>query len=163
MSPTALWQGAVRASVFPEPPSVTTGQQIVVKLTLLTRTGAITDGSALQGMSLSVVVTGDSLPAPVTIPLNDNGVAPDTRAGDGSFAGTFTAPKTAGTLTFTGRVMGIGIYSTPIPATVLVSVAAPLIEGNISFPHRRTRSLLAGRSPGRSPRSIVPARRGRSG
>ena len=134
VSATALWQGAVRASVFPEPPSVSTGQQIVVRLSLLTRTGAITNGSALQGMSFSVVVTGDGLPAPVTIPLTDNGVPPDTKAGDGSFAGTFTAPKTAGTLTFTGRVSGYGLYATPIPATVLVSASAPLIEGNISFP-----------------------------
>jgi len=134
VSATALWQGAVRAAVFAEPPSATPGQKMVVRLTLLTRTGAITDGSALQGMSFSIDVTGDGIPGPVTVPLNDKGVAPDTKAGDGSFAGPFTAPRTPGTLTFTARVSGTGIYPTAIPETVLVSATAPLVEGSISFP-----------------------------
>lgn len=134
VSATALWQGAVRASVFPEPPSVTTGQHMVIKLSLLTRTGAITDGSALHGMRFSVVASGDGLPAPVTIPLNDSGTGADATAGDGSFTGTFTAPRTPGTLTFTGQVRGYGLYPTEIPATVQVSSVRALIEGSVSFP-----------------------------
>jgi hypothetical protein len=134
VSATALWQGAVRASVFPEPPSVSTDQHMVIKLSLLTRRGTITDGTALRGMSFSVVATGDGLAGPVAIPLNDNGTGPDTLAGDGSFAGSFTAPSTPGTLTFTGRVRGYGLYSTPIPATVQVTAARALIEGSVGFP-----------------------------
>jgi hypothetical protein len=134
VSAAALWQGAVRASVFPEPPSVSVGQHMVVRLTLLTRTGAVTDGATLKGMSFSVIATGDGLPGPVTIPLNDNGVYPDATAGDGSFAGTFTAPRSPGSLTLTGRVTGYGLYSTPIPVTVQVTAARALIEGSIGFP-----------------------------
>jgi hypothetical protein len=134
VSATALWQGAVRASVFPEPPSVTTGQHMVIKLSLLTRKGAITNGAALHGMSFSVVATGDGLAAPVTIPLNDNGAGADATAGDGSFTGTFTAPHTPGALTFTGQVRGYGLYPTEIPATVQVSSVRALVEGSVSFP-----------------------------
>ena len=134
VSATALWQGAVRASVFPEPPSVSVGQHMVVKLSLLTRTGVITDGTALRGMSFSVVATGDGLPGPVTIPLNDSGAGPDATAGDGSFAGRYIVPDSPGVLTFTGRVSGYGLYSTPIPATVVVSATPALIEGSLGFP-----------------------------
>ncbi|MEO5878372.1 MAG: VWA domain-containing protein [Streptosporangiaceae bacterium] len=133
VSATALWQGAVRSSIIVEPPSARTGQQVNVRLSLLTRKGALTDTKALNGMEFKVGVTGQNLPAPQNLVVHDDGKAPDDTAKDGRYAGTFKVPDTAGTLTFTGLVSGEGLRAERIPVSVVVSAEGPVLQGKVDF------------------------------
>lgn len=133
VSATVLWQGAVQAAIVPEPPTARPGQQVTVRLSLVTRTGALTGPEALRGLALSVQATGDGLPKPRIIPVRDDGQAPDDTAHDGRFAGTFTAPDTAGALSLTGVVTGPGIRAERVPVTVRVGEAGPAVQGRLRF------------------------------
>ncbi|MEU8346431.1 vWA domain-containing protein [Spirillospora sp. NPDC048832] len=133
VSATAIWQGAVSSSLVVEPPSARTGQPLTVRLSLVTRQGAVTDRKALSGLNFTVQATGPSLGAPQSIIIRDDGKAPDDRAGDGRYAGTFTAPGRPGDLTFTGVVSGYGIHADKLPVTVAVGAQAPVLQGRVEF------------------------------
>ncbi|MEV4670739.1 vWA domain-containing protein [Actinomadura sp. NPDC049382] len=133
VSATAIWQGAVSASLVVEPPSARTGQPLTVRLSLVTRQGAVTDAKALSGLNFTVQATGPSLGAPQSIVIRDDGKAPDDRAGDGRYAGTLTAPSQPGDLTFTGVVSGYGVHADRLPVTVAVSAQAPVLQGRVEF------------------------------
>lgn len=130
VSVLALWQGAVRASIFPEPPTVRTGEPVVVRVTLSTRTGPVTSAEALKGLSVQVTgttstQTGRSVPFPVEV--GDDGRAPDTKAGDGIWSGQLTAPEQSGDIRLEGKVNGAGVYAQSLPATVTVSAPSQLV------------------------------------
>ncbi|MFI6497916.1 vWA domain-containing protein [Nonomuraea typhae] len=133
VSATALWQGAVQAAIVPEPPSARAGQEITIRLSLVTRTSAITDEAALRGLSFSVTATGAGLPQPQTIRVRDDGRAPDDKAHDGRFAGTFIAPQTPGEVSLTGMVSGTGIRAERVPIAVKVSGQETITQGQIEF------------------------------
>lgn len=133
VSATALWQGAVRTSIVAEPPNPQTGQKMVIRLSLLTRKGAVTDAKSLQGLTFHVTATGPGLPGPQDVVMRDDGQYPDDVAADGRYAGTFTAPNTAGPVTFTGFVDGSGIHDDPLPLTVNASAEAATLQGKVEF------------------------------
>ncbi|WP_344835401.1 VWA domain-containing protein [Actinocorallia longicatena] len=133
VSATALWQGAVRASILVDPPSAQIGQNLVVRLSLITRTGALTDANALRGLDFNVVASGVGLTAPRKVPVHDDGKAPDDVKNDGRFAGEFTAPNEVGTLSFTGEVSGVGLHAEQVPVTVQVTSEKAGVEGHVAF------------------------------
>ncbi|WP_165950324.1 vWA domain-containing protein [Actinomadura sp. GC306] len=133
VSATAIWQGAVSSSLVVEPPSARTGQPLTVRLSLVTRRGAITDAKALSGLTFTVQATGPSLQAPQSIVIRDDGKEPDDRAGDGRYAGTLTAPPTPGDITFTGVVSGYGVRAEKVPVTVAISAQGPALQGRVAF------------------------------
>ncbi|GAA2432425.1 hypothetical protein GCM10010191_53060 [Actinomadura vinacea] len=134
VSATAIWQGAVRSSIVVEPPAARTGQPLTVRLSLLTRRGAVTDPGTLASLNFAVVATGPALGGRQSdVVVRDDGKAPDDVARDGRYAGTLTAPGTAGDVTFTGVVSGEGIRAERVPVTVGVSADAPVLQGRIAF------------------------------
>ncbi|MFI7419975.1 vWA domain-containing protein [Nonomuraea sp. NPDC049684] len=133
VSATALWQGAVQATIVPEPPSARAGQEVRIRLSLVTRKGAITDEEALRGLTFSVTATGGGLAQPQTVQVRDDGSAPDDREHDGRYAGVFAAPRGPGDVTLTGVVAGIGIRAERVPTTVTVGSAETVVQGQIEF------------------------------
>jgi hypothetical protein len=133
VSATAIWQGAVSSSIVVEPPTARTGQPLTVRLSLVTRQGAIADAKALSGLNFTVQAVGPTLAGPQSIVVRDDGKSPDDRAHDGRYAGTFTAPDRAGDLTFTGVVSGYGVLAEKVPVTVAVSANAPALQGRVEF------------------------------
>ncbi|TYC17715.1 VWA domain-containing protein [Actinomadura syzygii] len=133
VSATAIWQGAVSSSLVVEPPSARTGQPVTVRLSLITRRGAITDAKALAGLNFTVQATGAALTAPQNIVIRDDGKTPDDRAGDGRYAGAFTAPQQPGDVTFTGVVSGYGVRAEKVPVTMAVGAQAPALQGRVAF------------------------------
>jgi hypothetical protein len=127
VSATVFWQGAVRA-IITATPSVSPGQSIAVKLTVLGPTGPITDPATLKSLLVGVTASGQGLPSPVQVKVSPVGGP----TGIGSYAGTYTAPSQPTTLTITGTAAGYGLYATQIPATVSVGVAS---RGFMATPH----------------------------
>ncbi|GAA4232679.1 hypothetical protein GCM10022254_33220 [Actinomadura meridiana] len=133
VSATAIWQGAVSSSLVVDPPSARVGQPLTVRLSLVTRRGAITDAKALSGLTFTVQAQGPSLGAANSIVVRDDGRAPDDRAGDGRYAGTFDAPPRPGDLTFTGVVSGYGVRAEKVPVTVAVTAEGLPVQGRVAF------------------------------
>jgi hypothetical protein len=133
VSATALWQGAVRTSVVVEPPTAQPGQRLTVRLSLLTRNGAVTNARSFDGLIFTVTATGAGLASPQDVVVRDDGKDPDDRAGDGRYAGTFTAPGGEGNLVVTGTVAGPGIHAQELPVTVPVSATGALLQGRVQF------------------------------
>lgn len=130
---TAFWQGAVDALMQATPSSAQPGQPINVTLSVLGANGPITNPATLSQMQAAVSVSGDGLSGPTEIPVSNTGEQ-GTSTGVGDYKGTFTAPQTHGTLTFTGTAAGYGLYATKIPASVTVGSGAPPFRSTIQFP-----------------------------
>lgn len=128
---TAFWQGAVRAIITASPPSAKLGQPIDVELDVLGPSGPISNPSALRNLAVSVNVAGDGLPSAVPVAVRQISDAGELT---GAYTGTFTAPRQAGTLTFTGTASGYGLFATEVPATVSVGAATVGFTANALFP-----------------------------
>lgn len=117
---TVVWQGALRSSIVVEPPAPKPGQQVTVRLVLLTRVGPVTDPEVLKNLVVSVSARPQGSD-PTTVAVRDDGKQPDDRAGDGTFSGTLTTPRATGDLTVTGMVTGPGVYARNLPLTLQVA------------------------------------------
>jgi hypothetical protein len=133
VSAVAIWQGAVSSSLAVDPQIAHTGQRLTIRLSLVTRTGAITDPRALAGLNFTVQVTGAGLTGPQSIPIRDDGQAPDDIKNDGRYAGTYEAPAAQGRMTFVGVVTGPGIQAEKLPTTIQVSDTAQVAVGQVRF------------------------------
>jgi hypothetical protein len=134
VSATAFWQGAVRAVITADPPSTKLGQPIHVTLSVLGPNGPITDASTLAQLQVRVSVSGDGLAGTSRVPVTNAGETSGSATGVGDFTGRFTAPRKAGTLTFTGSAAGYGLYATEVPATVQVGTAVPGFTASVQLP-----------------------------
>jgi hypothetical protein len=131
---TAIWQGAVQTAIVVDPPAARTGQTQTVWLSLVTRTTrTITDPDALAGLDFHVTASGPALSGPQPIEMHDDGKAPDDKAHDGRYAGSFTAPNTEGDVTFTGLVSGPGIHAENVSVPSSVSSAPQAVQGRVIF------------------------------
>jgi len=133
VSVIAFWQGAVRDVIIASPPSARVGQPIKVTLSVLGANGPISDPATLQQISVQVSVAGDGLSGPVDVPVSNAGEGHATPTGAGDYTGTFTAPSTPGTLTFTGTAVGYGLHATQVPTVVQVGTAAALLQSAVQF------------------------------
>ena len=131
---TALWQGAVRAVISANPPSVKLGQPVCVQLSVLGTHGPISDAATLSSLLVGMTVSGDGLPAQDQVPISSAGKPGCSVTGAGTYAGTFTAPNQQGTLTFTGSAAGYGLFTTQVPTTVSVGTATPAFTATVKFP-----------------------------
>lgn len=131
---TAFWQGAVRAVMTADPPSVGLGQPIAVTLSVLGPNGPLTDSSELSGLQVAVRVSGDGLAGSTPLRVSNTGETPGSPTGVGNYQGTFTAPQASGILTFTGTAAGYGLYATKIPVTVQVSEDIPSFTATVQPP-----------------------------
>ena len=133
VSAVAFWQGAVRAVMTANPTSAQTGQRIDVTLSVLGVNGPITDPSALTQMQVAVSVSGDGLSGPTAVPVSNAGEGSHTATGVGDYKGTFKAPDTKGTLTFTGIAASYGLHATEIPAAVQVGAPSDVMQAAVQF------------------------------
>lgn len=118
---TAIFTGAVHASVQVSPPAPAAGATVTAQVRVLTRRGAVLDAASLGGLRASLRLTGAGFD-PLSVDLNDDGRAPDSRAGDGVFAATFPMPSNAmpGPATIIGVVDAPGLTSDARPYNFVV-------------------------------------------
>lgn len=133
VSAIAFWQGAVRTVITANPTSAQPGQPVTVTLSVLRANGPVTDPATLAQMQVAVSVTGDGLSGPVEVPVSNAGEGSGTATGVGDYKGTFKAPGTPGTLTFTGTAAGYGLHATEIPTTVQVGAANTQLQAAVQF------------------------------
>jgi hypothetical protein len=134
VSATAFWQGAVRALITANPPSAQPGQLISVSLSVLGNNGPITDPATVKDLQVGVTASGDGLANPTKVAVSNAGETNSSGTGVASYTGRFRAPKTTGTLTFTGTAQGYGLYATNVPASVNVGAVTGGFQATVRFP-----------------------------
>ncbi|MFC1402449.1 MULTISPECIES: vWA domain-containing protein [Streptacidiphilus] len=130
-----LWRGELRGSVTLDPPSPLPGQRAVATLRLETRLGySITDPGDYAGLQVSAELTGDGF-TPVPVPLADNGAVPDAKAGDASFSGYVTIPRSAsGALKMTGTLTAVGLTAeSGITAPGWIGAPTALVSADLTI------------------------------
>ncbi|MFJ2171496.1 VWA domain-containing protein [Streptomyces sp. NPDC087851] len=186
----AIWQGRLRSSVILDPASPRPGEKTSVEVRMQTRRGVVIDDpDELKGITVAARLTGSGF-EPVSVPLKDDGKAPDAHAGDVRFTGTLTVPAGAdGDLALTAEMSAPGvtgdhrpfnarITSGPPPVTAALTVERDTVHpggsvtgllkvDNKSKETRTVRLALADQPPGKeltiSPAQVeVPAGEGRS-
>lgn len=131
---SVLWLGVLHSDIVIDPTDPRPGQAVTVTVKLQAG-GRALSASDLTGVHVSVQVTGTKLAAPISVPMNDNGVPPDQTANDGVYNGTLIIPKSAsGTLFAEGIVSAQGVvgdsHSTPI--TINTNVLS--VTGQMTLP-----------------------------
>lgn len=136
---SVLWQGVLHSDITVNPPDPQPGKTVTVYVRLQVRHHVLVDPAALAGVHVGAEVSGDGLAATLSIPVADNGAAPDQHAGDGIYTGRLTVPKSAtGTLTFAGTVTGQGVvgderhFSTTIAPPLAVTAAIDCPQAQIA-------------------------------
>jgi hypothetical protein len=134
VSATAFWQGAVRALITANPPSAQPGQAISVSLSVLGNNGPITDPATIKNLQVGVIASGDGLAKPAPVAVSNVGETNAAGTGVANYTGSFQAPRTTGTLTFTGTAEGYGLYATEVPASVQVGAEPTGFQATVQFP-----------------------------
>ncbi|MGH3168856.1 MAG: VWA domain-containing protein, partial [Trebonia sp.] len=133
VSATAFYQGAVRALITASPPNAKLGQAITVTLSVLGNNGPITDSALIKNLHVGVTASGDGVAAGTPVTVSNAGENGSSGIGVANYTGTFPAPKTPGSLTFTGTAQGYGLYATDVPETVQVGTN-PSFQATVQYP-----------------------------
>ncbi|MFF3607057.1 VWA domain-containing protein [Streptomyces sp. NPDC002463] len=128
----AIWQGRLRSDVTLDPASPRAGEKVTVQVRMQTRRGVvITDPQQLAGLTASAEVAGAGF-RPFTFRLADDGRAPDAKAGDVRFTGTFTLPAGAtGDLELVTRMAAPGITSDRRPVHARRGADVPVLTAGL--------------------------------
>ncbi len=129
----AIWQGRLRSDVTLDPASPRAGEKVTVQVRMQTRRGVVvTDPRQLAGLRVSAELGGAGF-APFSFPLADDGRAPDAKAGDVRFTGTFTLPAGAtGDLELVTRMEAPGITSDRRPLHARRGEDAPVLTAGLA-------------------------------
>ncbi|MFJ7957583.1 VWA domain-containing protein [Streptomyces sp. NPDC096319] len=129
----AIWQGRLRSDVTLDPASPRAGEKVAVQVRMQTRRGVvITDPEQLAGLTASAEVSGAGF-APFSFKLADDGRAPDAKAGDVRFTGTFTLPAAAtGDLELVTRMAAPGITSDKRPVHARRGPDVPVLTAGLA-------------------------------
>ncbi|WP_225799167.1 VWA domain-containing protein [Streptomyces sp. NK15101] len=128
----AIWQGRLRSDVTLDPASPRAGEKVTVQVRMQTRRGVvITDPRQLAGLTASAEVAGAGF-RPFAFRLADDGQAPDRKAGDVRFTGTFTLPAGAtGDLELVTRIAAPGITSDRRPVHAQRGPDVPVLTAGL--------------------------------
>lgn len=128
----AIWQGRLRSDVTLDPASPRAGEKVTVQVRMQTRRGVvITDPRQLADLTASAEVAGAGF-EPFTFRLADDGRAPDRKAGDVRFTGTFTLPAGAtGDLELVTRMAAPGITSDRRPVHARRGADVPVLTAGL--------------------------------
>ncbi|MFI1715842.1 VWA domain-containing protein [Streptomyces sp. NPDC053513] len=128
----AIWQGRLRSDVTLDPASPRAGEKVTVQVRMQTRRGVvITDPRQLAGLTASAEVAGAGF-EPFAFKLADDGRAPDAKAGDVRFTGTFTLPAGAtGDLELVTRMAAPGITSDRRPVHAQRGPDVPVLTAGL--------------------------------
>jgi hypothetical protein len=138
VSATAFYQGAVRALITANPPSAQPGEHICVTISVLGNKGPITDPAEVESLRVGVTASGDGLAKPAPVAVSGTSQNNCVNPGVANYTGTFRAPVTAGTLTFTGTAEGYGLYATEVPASVRVGAVRTGFQATVQYPTAAT-------------------------
>jgi len=130
---SVLWQGVLHSDFVADPADPAPGQvvTVTVKLQIGTRPLSARD---LAGVHVSVRVTGASLAAPISVPVNGNGISPGQLAHDGVYTGRFTVPRSAtGTLIAVGVVSAQGVTGDAHSAIITIDRNGQLVTGQMTL------------------------------
>ncbi|MFB7861625.1 vWA domain-containing protein [Streptomyces sp. NPDC056069] len=129
----AIWQGRLSSAVLLDPVAPRPGQEAVVEVRMQTRRGVvISDPRQLAGVTVDARLSGAGF-APVSVRLADEGKAPDRKAGDVRFTGTFTVPSGAtGDLEIVTEMAAPGVTSDRRPFHTAVTEGTPLLSAQVS-------------------------------
>ncbi|MEU6169491.1 vWA domain-containing protein [Streptomyces tanashiensis] len=129
----AIWQGRLRSDVTLDPASPRAGEKVTVQVRMQTRRGVvITDPRQLADLTASAEVAGAGF-SPFTFKLADDGRAPDAKAGDVRFTGTFTLPTGAtGDLELVTRMAAPGITSDRRPVHARRGPDVPVVTAGLA-------------------------------
>jgi hypothetical protein len=131
---SVLWQGVLHSDIVTTPADPAPGQAVTVTVKLQVNTRALS-ASDLAGVHVSVQITGPGLAAPVSVPVNDDGIPPDQAAHDGVYSGTFIVPRSAiGTLTAEGFVSAQGVTGDAHSAAMTINSTGLLVTGQMTLP-----------------------------
>lgn len=131
---SVLWQGVLHSDIVTTPADPEPGQAVTVTVKLQVNTRALS-ASDLAGVRVSVRITGKGLAAPVSVPVNDDGIPPDQTAHDGVYTGTFTVPRSmTGILTAEGVVSAQGVTGDAHSATITINSTGLLVTGQMTLP-----------------------------
>ena len=131
---SVLWQGVLHSDIVINPTDPKPGQTVAVTVKLQVGGRSLNAGD-LAGVHVSVQVTGSGLASPITVPVNDNGVAPDQTANDGVYNGTLTIPKSAsGTLLAVGVVSAQGVVGDSHSTPITVDTSTLSVSGQMTMP-----------------------------
>jgi hypothetical protein len=123
----AVFQGAIRADIAPDPPSPAPGSVVDVAMHVNGVQGAITKPDQLRGLSFVAELTGEGFTPVPPVELRD-------QDGHGQYHGLITVPATAtGHLVFLGSVTGIGVSGDKRPFSTQIQTLAPSVQGNLTL------------------------------
>ncbi|MFD5752847.1 VWA domain-containing protein [Streptomyces sp. NPDC127033] len=129
----AIWQGQLRSSVILDPASPRPGEKTTVEVRMQTRRGVVIDDpDEVKGITVAARLTGSGF-EPVSVPLKDDGRAPDTKAADVRFTGTLTVPSTAdGDLALTAEMSAPGVTSDHRPFNARITSGPPPVTAALT-------------------------------
>ncbi|MFE3827800.1 VWA domain-containing protein [Streptomyces sp. NPDC059092] len=129
----AIWQGRLRSSVILDPASPRPGEKTSVEVRMQTRRGVVIDDpDELKGITVEARLAGSGF-APVSVPLMDDGKAPDAHAGDVRFTGTLTVPSTAdGDLALTAEMSAPGVTGDHRPFNARITSGPPPVTAALT-------------------------------
>ena len=131
---SVLWQGVLHSDIVTSPADPAPGQAVTVTVKLQLGTRPLS-ARELAGVHVGVHVTGPRLAAPISVPVNDDGIPPDQTAHDGVYDGSFTVPRSAtGTLTATGVVSAQGVTGDDHSAPITINSNGLLVTGQMTLP-----------------------------
>ncbi|WP_063756759.1 VWA domain-containing protein [Streptomyces sp. NRRL F-5135] len=129
----AIWQGRLRSAVTLDPASPRPGERAVVEVRMQTRRGVVIDDpDELKGVEVAARLSGSGFDA-VTVPLSDDGKAPDARAGDVRFTGRLTVPSSAdGDLALTAEMTAPGVTGDHRPLNARISAGTSPVAASLT-------------------------------
>lgn len=132
---TAVWTGAVHASLQVSPPAPAARSDATAYVRVLTRKGAVLDAAGIAGLAAGLNVSGNGF-EPFSVALHDDGRPPDTAARDGVFSGTFTMPAGAsGPASIVGVIDAPGLTSDARPYSFKVPLdGVPVASAELQVP-----------------------------
>lgn len=131
---SVLWQGVLHFDIVTSPTDPKPGQAVTVTVKLQTGARSLS-ASDLTGVHASVQITGAGLAAPISVPVNDNGVSPDRTADDGVYNGTLTIPEsTSGTLIAVGIVTAQGVVGDARSTPITINSSVLSVTGLMTLP-----------------------------
>jgi hypothetical protein len=132
---SVLWRGVLHADIVTAPADPAPGQAVTATAKLQVASRPLSARNLADAdVHISVRVSGPGLTAPITVPLNDDGIPPGPIAHNGIYNGRFTLPRSArGVLSVSGIVVAPGVTGDASSTSITVDSSGLLITGQMAL------------------------------